>query len=207
MDQQINLTACGYRVPGIVRWPARFKAGTVSNEIVSHTDWVPTLMAAVGEADINAKLKKGHKASNRKYRVHLDGYNLLPLISGSEKETPRREFFYFNDDGELVGLRYNQWKIVFSEQRTRSFRVWSEPFVSLRLPKIFNLRSDPFERADTDSNNYDTWWIRHVFLLAPAQQYVGNFLATFKEFPSRQTPAKFNLDDVMKTLTESTGSN
>lgn len=197
----------GYRVPGMVRWPARVKAGSVSNEIVSHLDWVPTLMAAVGEADINAKLKRGHKANSKKYMVHLDGYNLLPSLTGKEKKSPRKEMFYFSDDGELVGLRYNQWKLVFNEQRTRTFRVWSEPFVPLRIPKIFNLRSDPFERADTDSNNYDTWWIRHAFLLAPAQQYVGNFLTTFKDFPPRQTPAKFNLDDVMKTLTESSRNN
>ncbi len=199
----------GYRVPGMVRWPAKLKAGTVSNsnEVVSHLDWVPTLMAAVGKADINAKLKRGHKANGKKYKVHLDGYNLLPSLTGKEKKSPRKEFFYFSDDGELVGLRYDQWKLVFHEQRTRTFRVWSEPFVPLRIPKIFNLRSDPFERADTDSNNYDTWWIRHAFLLAPAQQYVGNFLTTFKEFPPRQTPAKFNLDDVMKTLTEVSGNN
>lgn len=196
----------GYRVPGMVRWPARFKAGMVSNEIVSHLDWVPTLMAAAGGADINAKLKKGYKANGNQYKVYLDGYNLLPYLTGSEKKGPREEFFYFSDDGDLVGLRYNQWKLVFSEQRARTFRVWSEPFVSLRLPKIFNLRSDPFERADTDSNNYDTWWIRHAFLAAPAQAYVGNFLATFKEYPIRQTPAKFNLDDVMKTLTETSGN-
>ncbi len=195
-----------YRVPGMVRWPAMFKAGTVSNDIVSHLDWVPTLLAAAGETDINAKLKKGYQAANREYKVHLDGYNLLPLLSGNEKKSPRREFFYFTDDGILAGLRYDQWKVVFNEQRARTFRVWSEPFVSLRLPKFFNLRTDPFERADTDSNNYDTWWIRHAFLAAPAQAYVGEFLATFKEYPPRQTPAKFNLDDVMKTLTESSGN-
>jgi arylsulfatase len=197
----------GYRVPGMVRWPARFKAGSVSNGIVSHLDWVPTLMAAVGETDINAKLKKGHKGANKEYRVHMDGYNLLPHLTGSEKEMPRREFFYFSDDGVLVGLRYNQWKLVFAEQRAARFDVWRDPFVMLRAPKIFNLRSDPFERADTDSNSYNHWWAQRAFLLAPAQQYVGKFLATFKEFPPRQTPAKFNLDDVMKTLTEASGNN
>jgi len=197
----------GYRVPGMVRWPARFKAGTVSNDIVSHLDWVPTLMAAVGVADINKKLKKGYKAGSKRYKVHLDGYNLLPLFSGKEKKNPRKEFFYFSDDGVLVGLRYAQWKLVFNEQRARTFRVWSEPFVPLRVPKIFNLRSDPFERADTDSNNYDTWWIRHAYLMAPAQTYVGKFLTTFKKFPPRQKPAKFNLDDVMKTLTEGSSNN
>ena len=197
----------GYRVPGMVRWPAKLKAGSVSNEIVSHLDWVPTLMAAVGKADIKATLKKGHKGANRQYKVHLDGYNLLPHLTGSEKEMPRREFFYFSDDGVLVGLRYNQWKLVFAEQRAARFDVWRDPFVMLRAPKFFNLRSDPFERADTDSNNYNRWWIERAFLLSPAQQYVGKFLATFKEYPPRQTPAKFNLDDVMKTLTESSGNN
>ena len=197
----------GYRVPGMVRWPGKFKAGSVSNGIVSHLDWVPTLMAAVGETDIKEKLKKGHQAANKKYRVHLDGYNLLPHLTGSEKKIPRREFFYFTDDGVLAGLRYNQWKLVFAEQRAARFDVWRDPFVMLRAPKFFNLRSDPFERADTDSNNYNRWWIERAFLLAPAQQFVGKFLTTFKEFPPRQTPAKFNLDDVMKTLTESSGNN
>jgi len=192
----------GYRVPGMVRWPGKFKAGMVSNEIVSHLDWVPTLMAAVGEAGIAEKLKKGYQATSKKFKVRLDGYDLLPYLTGSEKEGPRREFFYFTDDGVLAGLRYDQWKLVFAEQRAAGFAVWRDPFVMLRAPKIFNLRSDPFERADTDSNNYNRWWAKRIFLLAPAQQYVGKFLATFKEFPPRQKPAKFNLDDVMKTLTE-----
>ena len=154
------------------------------------TDWVPTLMAAVGEPNIKEKLKQGHEAADKTFKVHLDGYNFLPYLTGKEKQGPRKEFFYVNDDGELVGLRYNQWKLVFAEQRTRTWRVWSEPFVQLRIPKIFNLRTDPFERADTDANNYDTWWIRHAFLLVPAQSFVGNFLSTFREFPQRQKPAK-----------------
>ncbi len=197
----------GYRVPGMVRWPGKFKAGSISNGIVSHLDWVPTLMAAVGEPNIKKQLMKGHKAGSKKYRVHLDGYNLIPHLTGKEKKSPLREFFYFNDDGVLVGLRYNQWKLVFAEQRAARFDVWRDPFVMLRAPKFFNLRSDPFERADTDSNSYNHWWVKRVFLLAPAQQFVGKFLSTFKEFPPRQTPAKFNLDDVMKTLTESSGNN
>ena len=197
----------GYRVPGMVRWPARFKAGSVSNGVVSHLDWVPTLMAAVGDPNIKKTLKKGRQAGSKKYRVHLDGYNLIPHLTGKEKEMPRREFFYFSDDGVLVGLRYNQWKLVFAEQRAARFDVWRDPFVMLRAPKIFNLRSDPFERADTDSNSYNHWWVKRVFLLAPAQQFVGKFLSTFKEFPPRQTPAKFNLDDVMKQLITSSGNN
>jgi len=195
-----------YRVPGMVRWPGKIKAGSVSNEIVSHTDWVPTLLAAAGETDIRVKLKKGYQGANKKYKVHLDGYNLLSYLTGSEKEAPRREFFYFTDDGALAGLRYEQWKLVFAEQRARGMAVWRDPFVMLRAPKFFNLRADPFERADTDANNYERWWMRRVFLMAPAQAYVGKFLATFKEFPPRQTPAKFNMDDVMKILTESPGN-
>jgi arylsulfatase len=192
----------GFRVPAMVRWPGKIQADMVSNEIMSAQDWVPTLMAAVGEPDIKEQLKKGHQVGQKKFNVHLDGYNFLPHLTGQDKQGPRKEFFYFNDDGQLVGLRYAQWKLVFMEQRKHFFDVWAEPFVSLRLPKIFNLRSDPFERADIDSNNYRTWWIRHAFLIVPAQEFVGNFLATFKEFPPRQKPAKFNMDDVMKTLLE-----
>ncbi len=190
----------GYRVPGMVRWPGKIKAGLVSNEIFSQQDWFPTLMAAAGEQDIKDKLKKGHKAGDKEFKVHLDGYNFLPYLTGKEKKGPRIEFFYFNDGGQLVGLRYKNWKLVFAEQRERTFQVWSEPFVSLRIPKIFNLRSDPFERADTDSNNYNTWWIRRIFTLVPAQTYVAEFVETFKEFPPRQKPAKFNVDDVLKNL-------
>ena len=164
----------GFRVPAFVRWPGKIKAGSVSNEIMSHLDWVPTLMAAVGEPDIKEKLLRGHQADGKEFKVHLDGYNFLPYLAGQDAQGPRKEFFYFSDDGDLVGLRHNQWKLVFAEQRTRTFRVWTEPFVKLRIPKLFNLRSDPFERADTDSNNYDTWWIRRVgFAIAGTQALVG----------------------------------
>jgi len=191
----------GYRVPCLVSWPAKIPAGKVSNEIVSSRDWVPTLMAAVGEPDIKDKLMKGHKAAGKKFKVHLDGYNLLPYLFDKEDASPRTEFFYFSDDGLLVGVRHNQWKLVFAEQRAKTFRVWSEPFVQLRVPKLFNLRSDPFERADTDSNNYDRWWIeRSAFSVTAIQEIVGEFMGTFKEFPPRQKPAKFNVDDVMKTM-------
>ena len=192
----------GFRVPAMVRWPGKIEAGRFSNEIMSAQDWLPTLMAAVGEPDIKQKLEEGHSAAGRSFKVHLDGYDFLPYLTGKQEEGPREEFFYFNDDGELVGLRVNQWKLVFMEQRARYFDVWANPFVSLRVPKIFNLRSDPYERADTDSNNYRHWWIRHAFLLVPAQDYVGRFLATFREFPPRQKPAKFNVDDVMTIMQE-----
>ncbi|VFQ47494.1 arylsulfatase [Desulfoluna butyratoxydans] len=190
----------GYRVPAMVRWPGKIPPGTVSNEIMSMLDWVPTLMAAVGDEKITEKLLKGHKAAGKKFKVHLDGFNFLPHITGKEKEAPRKSFFYFNDDAQLVGLRYNQWKIVFAEQRAKKIDVWQEPFVWLRAPKIFNLRSDPYERADTDSNNYGRWYVEHVFLLTPAQHVVGKFIATLKEYPPRQKPAKFNVDSVMETL-------
>ena len=191
----------GYRVPCLVRWPGKIPAGKISNEIVSSRDWVPTLMAAVGEPEIKEKLMKGHRAAGKTFKVHLDGHNLLPYLSGKEKEGPRDEFFYFSDDGLLVGVRHKQWKLVFAEQRARTFRVWSEPFVQLRVPKLFNLRSDPFERADTDSNNYDRWWIeRSAFSVTAVQEIVAGFMETFKEFPPRQKPAKFNVDDVMAQM-------
>ncbi len=197
----------GYRVPGIVRWPGKIKPGSISNEIMSLLDWVPTLLAAAGEPDVTEKLLNGHEANGRTFKVHLDGYNFLPYLTGQEKRGPRMEFFYFSDDGELVALRYNKWKLVFAEQRSRTWRVWSEPFVPLRLPKLFNLRTDPFERADTDANNYDTWWIRRVFTMAPAQTFVGKFVATFKDYPQRQKSAKFNVDDVFQKLNTPAGGN
>ena len=132
--------------------------------------------------------------------MHLDGFNFLPYLTGQEEIGPRNEFFYFSDDGLLVGVRHKQWKLVFAEQRAKTFRVWSEPFVQLRIPKLFNLRTDPFERADTDSNNYERWWIERVFTLVPAQTFVKEYIDTFKEFPPRQKPAKFNVDDALSTL-------
>jgi len=197
----------GYRVPMMVRWPANIKGGRVSNETISHLDWVPTLMAAVGEPDVKKKLKAGHEAAGKKFKVHLDGYNFLPNLTGEEKKGPRKEFLYWNDGGQLVGLRYNHWKLVFMEQREKTFNVWTEPFVKLRIPRLFNLRSDPFERASTDSNNYNTWWIRRVFAMVPAQTFVSEYISTFKEFPPRQKPAKFNVDDVLATLKTAAGNN
>jgi len=197
----------GYRVPAMVRWPGEIPAGIVSNEIMSHLDWVPTLLAAAGEPDVKEELLKGHKAAGKQFKVHLDGYNFLPHLSGREEKGPRKEFFYFSDDGQLVGLRYNNWKLVFAEQRAHTFQVWSEPFVTLRIPKLFNLRTDPFERADTDGNNYMTWWIRRVFMLRPAQTFVAEFIQTLAEFPPRQKPAKFNVDDVLAKMNKSTSGN
>ena len=151
---------------------------------------------------------QGTSLGDKKLKVHLDGYNLLPNLageSGKDAHWPRREFLYWNDGGQLVSLRYDDWKLVFMEQRERGFMVWAEPFVPLRVPKIFNLRTDPFERADTDSNNYERWWIERIFALVPAQTFVKEYIDTFKEFPPRQKPAKFNVDDALSTLKSSAG--
>jgi arylsulfatase len=190
-----------YRVPCMMRWPGKIAAGSVSNEIGSHLDCLPTFLAAAGEPEIKEKLKAGHKAGQTSYKVHLDGYNLLPYLTGEEADSPRPGFLYFSDDGDLVALRYDNWKIVFMEQRmVGTMRIWAEPFVPLRVPKIFNLRTDPFERADITSNTYYDWLLDHVFLLVPAQALVGRYLATFKEFPPRQKAASFSLDQVMEKL-------
>ncbi len=196
-----------YRVPCMVRWPGKIKPGSVSNEIVSHMDWLPTFLAAAGEPNIKEKLTKGHQAGNKTFKVHLDGYNLLPHLTGTEKNGPRKEFFYFSDDGDLTAFRYDNWKLIFMEQRMAgTLQIWAEPFVPLRIPKLFNLRTDPFERADITSNTYYDWMIDHVYLFVPAQQLVGQFLATFREFPPRQKAASFTVDQVLQKLQEGGGS-
>jgi arylsulfatase A-like enzyme len=190
-----------YRVPAMVRWPGKIKPGSVSNGIVSHLDWAPTLLAAAGVPDVKEKLLKGYKVNGKTFKVHLDGYNQLPYLTGQEPKSAREDFFYFSDDGDLTGLRYDNWKFVFMEQRaTGTLKIWSEPFTTLRIPKIFNLRLDPYERADITSNTYYDWLLDHAFTLVPAQAHVGQFLATFKEFPPRQKAASFNLDRVMEQL-------
>jgi arylsulfatase A-like enzyme len=196
-----------YRVPCAVRWPGKIKPTSISNEIVSHLDWLPTFLAMAGDDDVTEKLLAGHNVGDVTYKVHLDGYNLLPHLTGKSEESPRESFLYCNDDQQLTGLRYDNWKLVFMEQRARgTLRIWSEPFVSLRLPKIFNLRLDPYERADVTSNTYYDWMVDRVYLLVPAQDYVGQFLMTFKDYPARQKAASFNLDDVMQKLQEGGGS-
>jgi arylsulfatase len=193
-----------FRVPAMVRWPGKIAPGTVSNEIVSHMDWLPTFLALAGEPEIKEKLLQGHRAGSKTFKVHLDGYNLLPYLTGQEAKSPRQEFFYFSDDGDLTGLRYDHWKLVFMEQRaTGTLRVWQEPFVALRFPKLFNLRTDPYERAEITSNTYWDWVLDHIFLFVPAQQIVGQFLATFKEFPPRQKAASFTVDQVLEQLVSS----
>jgi len=189
----------GYRVPTAIRWPGVIKPGTVFNDIFGHEDMLPTLMAAAGVPDVKEQLLKGMSVGNKTFKVHLDGYNLTDALAG-KGPSPRHEFFYFNDDGSLVALRYDQWKVVFQEQRAHGLNVWQDPFVPLRFPKLFNIRTDPFETADHGGMDYDRWRMEHAFLMVPAQQYVGKFLATFKEFPQRQKVGSFSLDQVLESL-------
>ncbi len=197
----------GWRVPAMARWPGKIKAGSVSNEIMHHMDWLPTFLAAAGDKDVKTKLLKGHQAGEKNFKVHLDGYNFLPHLTGQEKKGPRDEIFYFTDDGDLSALRYRNWKIIFLEQRVEAtFQAWAEPFVQLRVPLIFNLRRDPYERSQKTSNTYYDWLIDRAFLLVPAQAYVGKFLETFKEYPPRQKAASFSLDQVMEKLQTSGAS-
>ncbi len=191
----------GYRVPCAIRWPGKIKPGTVLNDVFAHEDMLPTFLAAAGVPDVKEQLLKGMKVGDKTFKVHLDGYDLGDALAG-KGASPRKEFFYFNDDGSLVALRYNQWKLVFAEQRAHGFDVWQDPFVTLRLPKLFNLRSDPFETADHEAMDYARWRVEHLFLLVPAQEYVGKFLATFKAFPPRQKPGSFSLDSVLSVLQE-----
>jgi len=190
----------GWRVPCVIRWPGVIKPGTILNEIGSHEDMLPTLLAAAGEPDIVAKVKAGYKAGNKIFKVHLDGYNLLPYLKGETKEWPRKEFLYWSDDGDLMALRYENWKAVFAEQRADGFKVWSEPLVKLRVPLLFNLRSDPFEKAQHESIYYNDWLVHRVFLLVPAQGFVARWISSFKDFPPRQKPASFSIDEVMAKL-------
>lgn len=198
----------GWRVPSMVRWPGKIEAGSISNEIMHHMDWLPTYLAAAGVPDIKEQLIQGGvQAIGREYKVHLDGYNFLPVLLGEAEEGPRREIFYFSDDGDLTALRYNDWKMIFMEQKEyKTFRAWIEPFTALRVPLIFNLRRDPYERSYQTSNTYYDWLIDRAYLLVPAQQYVGQFLSTFQEFPPRQKAASFSLDQVMEKLSTPHGA-
>ena len=193
-----------FRVPMVVRWPGKIPAGVVSNEIVQHHDWLPTFLAIAGEPNIVEKLKKGgHQAAGKTFKLHIDGYNLLPYLTGEVKKSPRQGFIYFDDDGSLVALRFDNWKIVFMEQRCiGTLQVWAEPFVTLRVPKLFNLRTDPFERADTTSNTYYEWLIDHIPLVLASQAVVVPFLETFKEFPPRQKAASFTIDQALAKMSE-----
>ena len=191
----------GYRVPAVVRWPGKVAPGSVSNQVMSHLDWVPTLMAAVGEKEIKQQLKEGLSTGDKTFKVHLDGYNFLPFLTGKAAQGPRREFFYFSDDGLLTGARIGDWKLVFAEQRARRFDVWRDPFVTLRIPKVFHLRRDPLERADTDSNGYNNWWDRKVAPVGmQGQVAVMQFVQSLQQFPPRQRPATFTVDQILEVL-------
>jgi arylsulfatase A-like enzyme len=189
-----------YRVPAFVRWPGRFPAGTTLNGIVSHEDWLPTFAAAAGDVDVKERLLKGTTINGRSYRNHLDGYNQLDYLSGKTKESPRKEFWYVNDDGQVVAARYEDWKVVFLENRGQAFGVWREPFVELRAPLLFNLRRDPFEKAQHNSNTYDDWWLDRAFVLVPIQGLASQFLLTMKDYPPSQTPGAFNLSRIEEQL-------
>ena len=196
----------GWRVPAFVRWPGKFKAGTVINDIVSHQDWLATFLAAAGEPKIIEKLLKGHKAGGKTFKVHIDGYNMLPYFMGKEKGSPRKSFFYISDDGDILAIRMGDWKVVLMEQRAKQLMCWFEPFVKLRIPKMFNLRQDPFERADENSNTYFDWIISHAYIIYEMQGLVAQNIEDFVKFPPRQKPAAFNLDEVLRTLQEASSS-
>ena len=195
-----------YRVPAMFRWPGKIKPGQVSNEIVAHLDMLPTILAIAGDAQVKDKLLGGYKVGDMTYKVHLDGDNLVPYLTGQVAKSPRESFFYINDDQQLTALRYDNWKILFLEQRAPgTLLIWANPFTNLRVPKIFNLRTDPYERADVTSNTYYDWLMDHVFILVPAQDYIGKFLLTFKDYPQRQKAASFNIDEVFAKLKEAGG--
>jgi len=189
-----------YRVPAFVRWPGKFPAGTTLNGLVAHEDWLPTFAAAAGDATIKDKLAKGVSLGGRQYRNFIDGYNQLDHLSGKVPQSPRNEFFYVNDDGQIVAIRYSDWKAVFLENRGEAFEVWREPFTELRVPLLFNLRRDPFEKAQHNASVYNDWFLDHAFVAVPLQQIAGRFLMSMKEYPPSQTPGSFNLDKIQKQI-------
>jgi arylsulfatase len=190
-----------FRIPMLVRWPGKIEAGKISNEIVQHHDWLPTFMEMAGALDVVDKLKKGYKAIGRTYKNHIDGYSLLTYLTGKAKKSPRHAFFYFSDDGDLLALRFDNWKVVFMEQRCKgTLQVWAEPFTRLRVPKLYNLRTDPYEFADITSNTYCDYWITNGILALGAQAIVAKFIETFKEFPPVQKPNTFTVDDALERI-------
>ena len=196
-----------FRIPLLVRWPGHIKPGSVANGIVQHHDWFPTFLAMAGDPNVSDKLKKGYKAIGRTYKNHIDGYNLLPYLTGQEKECPRNLFVYVSDDGDVLAIRYDNWKIVFMEQRAKgTLQVWAEPFTKLRVPKLFNLRTDPYEFADITSNSYYDWFLYHDYLIFAAQTIAARWADTFKEFPPIQKPNTFTIDDALAVMRESAGS-
>jgi arylsulfatase len=194
-----------FRIPMLVRWPGKVAAGSTANGIVQHHDWFPTFMEMAGATDVVDKLKTGYQACGRTYRNHIDGFSLLSYITGKSKESPRNFFFYFSDDGDMLGMRYDNWKLVFMEQRCPgTLQVWAEPFTRLRLPKIFNLRTDPYEFADTTSNTYYDWYLHNCYFIYAAQAGAAKFAETFKDFPPVQHPNTFTVDDALAKMREAT---
>jgi len=190
-----------YRVPTLIRWPGVIKPGTIVNDMCAHEDFIPTLCAAAGDPNVVANTLKGYKIGNKTYKVHLDGYNLLPFLKGEVKESPRKEFIYWSDDGDVFAIRYDRWKMVFIENNNEGLNVWREGFNKLRMGKLFDLYQDPFERGDK-SLMYDAWFVHHAYLMYGATALVANWLQSFREFPPRAKPASFNLDEVMRSMTE-----
>ena len=195
----------GFRVPCAIRWPGVIKPGTVVNDLCAHEDMFPTLLAAAGDTTVKEDLLTGRQAIGRNYKVHLDGYNLLPFLKGEMEASPRKSFIYWTDDGDVAALRYNHWKITFLKQKAEGIDVWRKPFEVLRAPMLCNLRMDPFERAEYESIGYNRWWVDHMFVFAPAGAYVGEWIQSFKEFPPRQKPGSFNLSNVMESITKAAG--
>jgi arylsulfatase A-like enzyme len=195
----------GFRVPTAIRWPGVIKPGTINNEIGSHEDMLPTLLAAAGDPNVKKDLLKGKKVGKMKYKVHLDGYNLLPALKGETAEWPREEFLYWTDDGSVAALRFKNWKATFMMQDAHGIDVWRNPYTTLRAPMLTNLRMDPFELAFDETIDYDHWWVDHMFMFAPAGAYIGQWLQSFKEFPPRQKPGSFNLDRVMEAISKGAG--
>ena len=196
----------GWRVPIFVRWPGKIKAGLVLNDLASHQDWLPTILAAAGDPDITERLLEGHRIGDKTFKVHVDGHNMLPYLTGEAKESPRKYFFYISDDGDVLAVRIGNWKMVLMEQRAQQLKCWFEPFVKLRAPKMFNLRRDPFERADENSNTYWDWVISHAYLVYEMQAAVSEQIGDFVKSPPRQKPAAFNLDAVLRQIQDAGGS-
>jgi arylsulfatase A-like enzyme len=195
-----------FRVPAFIRWPGKFPAGETRNGIVSHEDWLPTFAAAAGNTDVKEKLREGIDLNGRSYRNYIDGYNQLDYLSGKSKESPRNEFWYVGDDGQVMAARYKDWKVVFLENRANRLQIWKEPFVQLRAPDLYNLRRDPFEKAKIGSNTYEDWYIDRAFVMIPIQQMAGQFLMTMKDFPPSQKPGSWNLSEIEEQISKGIGS-
>jgi arylsulfatase len=196
-----------FRVPQLVRWPGKIQAGSVANGIVQHHDWLPTFLEMAGAPEVVDQLKKGYKAIGRTYKNHIDGFSLLSYITGKTKESPRNLFVYISDDGDVLAIRFDNWKMTFVEQRCKgTLQVWAEPFTRLRVPKLFNLRTDPYEFADVTSNTYWDWYFRKGYMIMASQVIAGKFAATFKDFPAIQKPNTFTIDDALKAMADASTS-